>query len=60
MIFKSKEGGGKMEIENKFGKISTVEEAMKHINDGCTIMIAGFGGIGLQDRKSTRLNSSHP
>ena len=35
-----------MEIENKFGKISTVEEAMKHINDGCTIMIAGFGGIG--------------
>lgn len=35
-----------MEVENKFGKIKTVEEAMERITDGCTIMIAGFGGIG--------------
>lgn len=33
-------------MENKFGKIKTIEEAMKHVTDGCTIMIAGFGGIG--------------
>jgi acetate CoA/acetoacetate CoA-transferase alpha subunit len=31
---------------NKFGKIQTVEQAMEHITDGITIMIAGFGGIG--------------
>jgi len=31
---------------NRFGKIQTVEQAMTHINDGATIMIAGFGGIG--------------
>lgn len=35
-----------MEVENKFGKIKTVEEAMEYIKDGITIMIAGFGGIG--------------
>jgi len=35
-----------MEVENKFGKIKTVEEAMEYIKDGMTIMIAGFGGIG--------------
>jgi acetate CoA/acetoacetate CoA-transferase alpha subunit len=35
-----------MEIENKFGKIRTVEEAMEYVTDGITIMIAGFGGIG--------------
>ena len=34
------------QVENKFGKIKTVEEAMEHITDGITIMIAGFGGIG--------------
>ncbi len=33
-------------MENKFGKISTIEKAMEHVTDGCTIMIAGFGGIG--------------
>ncbi len=33
-------------MENKFGKIVTLEEAMEHINDGCRIMIAGFGGHG--------------
>jgi len=31
---------------NRFGKIQTVEKAMTYINDGATIMIAGFGGIG--------------
>jgi acetate CoA/acetoacetate CoA-transferase alpha subunit len=31
---------------NRFGKIQTVEQAMEHITDGITIMIAGFGGIG--------------
>ena len=35
-----------MEVENKFGKIKTVEEAMDMIQDGMTIMIAGFGGVG--------------
>jgi len=33
-------------MENKLGKIKTVEEAMKYINDGCTVMMAGFGAIG--------------
>lgn len=33
-------------MENKFGKIKSLEEAMEHINDGCRIMIAGFGGHG--------------
>ena len=33
-------------MENKFNKIKTIDEAMKYVKDGCTIMIAGFGGIG--------------
>lgn len=33
-------------MQNRFNKIKTIDEAMKHITDGCTIMIAGFGGIG--------------
>lgn len=33
-------------LENQFGKMKTVEEAMAYVNDGMTIMIAGFGGIG--------------
>ena len=33
-------------MENKFGKIKTLEEAMECIKDGCTIMIGGFGGHG--------------
>ena len=33
-------------MENKFGKIKTLEEAMSFIKDGCTIMIGGFGGHG--------------
>lgn len=35
-----------MQVENEFGKIKTVSEAMEYIKDGITIMIAGFGGIG--------------
>lgn len=37
---------GAFQVENRFNKIKTVEEAMEYIKDGCTIMIAGFGGIG--------------
>ncbi|MDR2157342.1 MAG: CoA transferase subunit A [Clostridiales Family XIII bacterium] len=33
-------------LENKFGKIRTVEEAMSYINDGTSIMLAGFCGVG--------------
>ena len=33
-------------LENKFGKIRTVEEAMEHIKDGVSIMIGGFCGVG--------------
>lgn len=33
-------------MDNKFGKIKSLEEAMSHIHDGCTIMIGGFGGHG--------------
>jgi acetate CoA/acetoacetate CoA-transferase alpha subunit len=38
------------EISNKFGKIQTVEQAMEHIKDGITIMIAGFCGVGTSYR----------
>ncbi len=33
-------------MENKFGKIKTIAEAMEYIKDGSTIMVSGFGGIG--------------
>lgn len=33
-------------MENQFGKIKTVSEAMENVKDGITIMISGFGGIG--------------
>ncbi len=33
-------------MENKFGKIKTVDQAMEYIKDGSTLMISGFGGIG--------------
>ncbi|MDO4834409.1 MAG: CoA transferase subunit A [Bacillota bacterium] len=33
-------------MENKFGKVKSLDAAMEYINDGCTIMIAGFGGHG--------------
>lgn len=35
-----------MQIENRFGKLKTVSEAMEHIRDGMTLMVSGFGGIG--------------
>ncbi|UHA73655.1 CoA transferase subunit A [Paenibacillus sp. 481] len=28
------------------GKVSTLEAALKYINDGCVLMFGGFGGIG--------------
>jgi len=34
------------EVKNKFGKVRTVEQAMEHIKDGITIMVAGFCGVG--------------
>ncbi|MDR1953953.1 MAG: CoA transferase subunit A [Clostridiales Family XIII bacterium] len=33
-------------LDNKFGKIRTVEEAMSYIQDGTSIMLAGFCGVG--------------
>ncbi|MDQ0861702.1 CoA transferase subunit A [Bacillus sp. V2I10] len=30
----------------KKNKIVPIEEALKHINDGCTLMYGGFGGVG--------------
>ncbi len=33
-------------IENRYHKISTLDEALLRINDGTTIMFGGFGGIG--------------
>lgn len=33
-------------MENKFGKIKTLDEALSYINDGTTLMVSGFGGIG--------------
>ena len=33
-------------MENKFGKIKGLDEAMAYIRDGCRLMIAGFGGHG--------------
>lgn len=33
-------------IENRYNKISTLEEALGRINDGTTVMFGGFGGIG--------------
>jgi len=37
-------------LENKFNKIVSVEDAMKHITDGITLMISGFGGVGASYR----------
>ncbi|WP_077620959.1 CoA transferase subunit A [Bacillus sinesaloumensis] len=33
-------------MENRYHKISTLDEALLRINDGTTIMFGGFGGIG--------------
>ncbi len=35
-----------MAIENVFGKIKEVDEAMTHINDHTVLMYGGFGGVG--------------
>lgn len=32
--------------KNEFGKVTTFEEALHYIYDGCTLMVGGFGGIG--------------
>ena len=33
-------------MENPFGKIATLEQAMEHFYDGMTLMFGGFGGVG--------------
>jgi len=33
-------------MKNSFGKIVPLEEAMKVVVDGCTLMCGGFGGVG--------------
>ncbi|WP_079509445.1 CoA transferase subunit A [Mesobacillus jeotgali] len=33
-------------MENPFGKIATLEQAMEHFCDGMTLMFGGFGGVG--------------
>lgn len=33
-------------IENRYNKISTLEDALERIDDGTTLMFGGFGGIG--------------
>ena len=33
-------------VENRFGKVKTLSEAMEHITDGITLMYGGFGGVG--------------
>jgi acetate CoA/acetoacetate CoA-transferase alpha subunit len=35
-----------MDIENIFGKIKSVDEAMDYINDKTVLMYGGFGGVG--------------
>ncbi|CAM4051791.1 CoA transferase subunit A [Mesobacillus thioparans] len=33
-------------MENPFGKIATLEQAMEYFYDGMTLMFGGFGGVG--------------
>ena len=33
-------------MDNPFGKIATLEQAMEHFYDGMTLMFGGFGGVG--------------
>lgn len=33
-------------MENPFGKIAALEQAMEHFYDGMTLMFGGFGGVG--------------
>ncbi|SEM81323.1 6-acetamido-3-oxohexanoate:acetyl-CoA CoA transferase alpha subunit [Mesobacillus persicus] len=35
-----------IEQSNPFQKISSLEQALKHLKDGLTIMFGGFGGVG--------------
>ncbi|MBI0580450.1 CoA transferase subunit A [Neobacillus cucumis] len=35
-----------MQSLSKKGKVASLEEALSHITDGCTLMYGGFGGIG--------------
>ncbi|OIK08856.1 acyl CoA:acetate/3-ketoacid CoA transferase subunit alpha [Bacillus sp. MUM 116] len=35
-----------MQSLSKKGKVATLQEALSHISDGCTLMYGGFGGIG--------------
>lgn len=37
---------GANQVEHTFSKITTVETALKYINDGTLLMYGGFGGIG--------------
>ncbi|MEK4013353.1 CoA transferase subunit A [Peribacillus sp. FSL M8-0224] len=34
------------QVSTKKNKIVTMEEALEHISDGCTLMYGGFGGVG--------------
>jgi acetate CoA/acetoacetate CoA-transferase alpha subunit len=34
------------QVITKKSKIVTIEEALEHISDGCTLMYGGFGGVG--------------
>ena len=36
----------KSNMENPFGKIGTLEQAMEYFHDGMTLMFGGFGGVG--------------
>lgn len=40
------EGDGEMVIENTFGKIKSLDEAMAYIKDETILMYGGFGGVG--------------
>jgi acetate CoA/acetoacetate CoA-transferase alpha subunit len=33
-------------MNNEYGKIVTIEQAVERITDGCSLMVGGFGGIG--------------
>lgn len=33
-------------MDNPYGKIITLEKALEHFQDGCSVMYGGFGGVG--------------
>ncbi|MBM4762024.1 CoA transferase subunit A [Bacillus sp. B15-48] len=33
-------------IQNPFGKIASLQQALEHLHDGMTLMFGGFGGVG--------------